>query len=272
MPETPAFDPAADAASEQRIPAADGVVTRSWSGDAVSADPAASEPVPTPAGSAREPSPDPEDGTASAADEREFAASVAAEGDTQAGAEGLLAVVVRLETRVTAEVERVLEAFREKLAFDAFREEQVARLHAELQAHRDGLLERATRPLLSAVIRVHDDLGKVVASLRARPAEEITPERTFRVLEGFREDLELLLAQHGVEPFEPVDDVFDPRLHTALRTVHTAAPGQAGRIAERLRPGFSQGEALLQKARVAVFTAQGATRPEPSTTATGEQG
>jgi molecular chaperone GrpE len=193
-------------------------------------------------------------------------------------ADALLAAVERLEEQVSAQTGRILQTFNDKFAFDGFKETQVERLHAELQQHREGMLERATRPLLNAVIRVHDDLGKVVASLAARPPEEITPERTFRVLEGFREDLELLLAQHGVEPFEPVDDVFDPRLHTALRTVHTGDPERAGRIAQRLRPGFSHGEALLQKARVAVFTAQGAPAPaaQPAaptqTTATGDQG
>jgi molecular chaperone GrpE len=198
----------------------------------------------------------------------------------EAGQEALIEAMRRLEARVSAETEKVLKAFRDKLAFDGFKEEQVARLHAELQEHRDGLLEQATRPLLNAVIRVHDDLGKVVASLRARPAEEITPDRAFRALDGFREDLELLLSQHGVEPFEPVDDVFDPRVHTALRTVHCDEPDRAGRIAERLRPGFSQGGALLQKARVAVYTAQGARAPAPHegpstaapSTATGELG
>ncbi len=195
----------------------------------------------------------------------------------QNGADALLDTVQRLETHISAESEKLLRAFRDKLAFDGFKEEQVARLHAELQEHRDGLLERATRPLLNGVIRVHDDLGKVVASLRARAVEEITPERAFRALDGFREDLELLLSQHGVEPFEPVDDVFDPRLHTALRTVPTGDPLRAGRIAEQLRPGFSQGEALLQRARVAVYTAQGPAAPPPSPdpptapTAPGEQ-
>ena len=184
-----------------------------------------------------------------------------------APADALPAAVRRLEAHVSAETARVLQAFGDKLAFDGFKEEQVARLHAELQQHREGMLERAIRPLLNAVIRVHDDVGKVVASLRARPAEEITPERTFRTLDGFREDLELLLSQHGVEPFEPLDDVFDPRLHTALRTVHTGQPERAGRIAERLRPGFSHGEALLQKARVAVFTAQGGPPSAPPSAA-----
>jgi molecular chaperone GrpE (heat shock protein) len=190
----------------------------------------------------------------------------------------LVAAILQLERHVSAETGRILQAFTEKLAFDRFKEDQVAQLHAELQQHREGMLERATRPLLNAVIRVHDNLGKVVASLRTRPQEELTPERTFRVLDGFREDLELLLAQHGVEPFDPLDDRFDPRLHTALRTVHTDDPVLTGRIAERLRPGFSHGEALLQKARVAVFTAQSAPRAPGQPTApiespaNGEQG
>jgi molecular chaperone GrpE (heat shock protein) len=168
----------------------------------------------------------------------------------------LVAAILQLEKHVSAETGKILQAFTEKLAFDRFKEDQVAQLHSELQQHREGMLERATRPLLNAVIRVHDNLGKVVASLRTRPPEELTPERTFRVLDGFREDLELLLSQHGVEPFDPLDDRFDPRLHTALRTVQADDAALAGRIAERLRPGFSHGEALLQKARVAVFTAQ----------------
>jgi molecular chaperone GrpE len=200
------------------------------------------------------------------------AAEAGNEAAPEAGEDALGAAVRRLETHLSVETGRILQAFGDKLAFDAFKEAQVERLHAELQQHREGMLQQATRPLLNAVIRLHDDLGKVVASLRQRPAEEITPERTFRVLDGFREDLELLLSRHGVEPFDPLDDVFDPRLHTALRTVHTDEPDRAGRIAERLRPGFSQGEALLQKARVAVFTAQGARASAAPTQTPGEQG
>jgi molecular chaperone GrpE len=242
-------------------------------------------PANEPAAPGPEDAPDPvaeaEDGAAPEAVAQEAAAASPGSdtGETQEdGTEALLQAVRRLEAHVSAETGRILQAFGDKLAFDGFKEEQVARLHAELQQHREGMLERATRPLLNAVIRVHDDLGKVVASLRARPAEEITPDRAFRALDGFREDLELLLAQHGVEPFDPVDDVFDPRLHTALRTVFTGDAERAGRIAQRLRPGFSHGDSLLQKARVAVFTAQGGHPPAPPSAAptdpptTGEEG
>lgn len=239
----------------------------------------APEPDPVPDVSAVPPREVPE-GADSPAEGRDRvpAAPDTAAAPTPAALDALLAAVQRLEAHVLAESGRVLQAFGEKLAFDAFKEAQVERLHAELQQHREGVLERATRPLLNAVIRMHDDLGKAAAALRARPPEEVTPERTFRLVDGFREDLELLLSQHGVEPFDPPGDVFDPRLHTALRTVATADPALAGRIAERLRPGFSHGEALLQKARVAVFTAQGAPPPAAppaapaETPATGEEG
>jgi len=241
----------------------------------------APEPDPVPEVPAVPPREVPEGAVSSAEGRDQVPATPAADtadAPPPAALDALLAAVERLEAHVSAESGRVLQAFGEKLAFDAFKEAQVERLHAELQQHREGVLERATRPLLNAVIRMHDDLGKAAAALRARPPGEVTPERTFRLVDGFREDLELLLSQHGVEPFDPPGDVFDPRLHTALRTVATADPALAGRIAERLRPGFSHGEALLQKARVAVFTAQGAPPPAAppaaptQTPATGEEG
>jgi molecular chaperone GrpE len=252
-------------------------------GDAGSVgDPEAPEPDPVPDDPAvpAKPAREAPEGAAPTVDAPDLAPAPATAGETPSPVgepDALLAAVQRLEAHVSAESGRILQAFGEKLAFDAFKEAQVERLHAEVQQHREGLLERTTRPLLNAVIRMHDDLGKAAASLRARPPGEITPERTFRLVDGFREDLELLLSQHGVEPFDPPGDVFDPRLHTALRTVDTHDPALAGRIAERLRPGFSHGDALLQKARVAVFTAQAAPPPAAPATptappATGEEG
>jgi hypothetical protein len=40
-----------------------------------------------------------------------------------------------------------------------------------------------------------------------------------------------------------------------VRTLYTEDPAQVGRIAERMRLGFQQGETLLQKERVAVYAA-----------------
>ena len=91
--------------------------------------------------------------------------------------------------------------------------------------------------------------------MRGLPLEEQTPERFLGVLDGFEDDLELLLEQHGVERFETSEPEFDPTRQTVLRTVETADAGLVGRVAARLRPGFSQGPTLLQREGVAVYAA-----------------
>lgn len=163
--------------------------------------------------------------------------------------------IERLETAVTVGVSEVLSVFRDKLAFDRFKEDQINRQHEELQAYRTGLVHRASRQILQGVIRLHDDFGKVAAVLRRKPAEELTPQKLFQHLEGFQDDIELLLIQYGVEKFEVHGVEFDPRRQTALRTVPTEDPSRVGLVAERLRPGFQQGEVILQKQRVAVYAA-----------------
>lgn len=170
----------------------------------------------------------------------------------------LSSAIEHLETAVAAGIAEVLGEFRDKLALDRFKEDQITKLHEELQAYKNDLIFRASRQILQGVIRLHDDLGKVAISLRQKPAEELTPERFFQQLEGFQDDVELLLGQHGVERFEVDGEEFDPRRQTALRTISTEDPTQVGRVAERLRPGFLQGETLLQKERVAVYTAASA--------------
>lgn len=106
-----------------------------------------------------------------------------------------------------AEVQR---SFQDKLAYDRAKDQQISRLHDELQEHKLDLLGRAKRPQLRGMIRLHDDLGKVVAFLRRKPDEDLTAERLFQVLEDFREDLEMLLGQNGVETFQTPGESFDP--------------------------------------------------------------
>lgn len=164
-----------------------------------------------------------------------------------------------MEEAVREGFAEVLREFRDKFALDRFKEDQITKLHEEVQAFRNDLVLRTVRQVLQGLIRLHDDLGKVSASIRQRSAEEMTLERFLQQLAGFQDDVELLLGQHGVERFEGSGEGFDPRRQTALRMVFTDDPAQVGRIAERLRPGFEQGESLLQKERVAVFAAANGT-------------
>ncbi|HSK80487.1 MAG TPA: nucleotide exchange factor GrpE [Thermoanaerobaculia bacterium] len=167
--------------------------------------------------------------------------------------------LARLEAAVAGGFADLLREVREKAALDRFREEQVDRLHAELQTYKNDLVSKQARLLIQGIVRLHDDVGRSVAALRQKPAEELTPEVLFRQLADFQDDVELLLGQHGVERFEAAGEELDPRRQTVARTVPTDDPGRAGRIAERVRPGFEQGETILQKERVAVWVAPNGT-------------
>ena len=169
------------------------------------------------------------------------------------------AALERLEQAITHGFMEVLGELRDKLALDRFKEEQITRLHEELQDYRNDLISRTARQILQGLIRLHDSLGKVTASLRQRPAEELTPERFFQQFAGFQDDVELLLGQHNVEKFEVSGEEFDPRRQTVARTVSTDDSTQVGRVAERVRSGFQQEETLLQKERVAVYAANAKT-------------
>jgi len=170
-------------------------------------------------------------------------------------AEGL----ARIETVVATACSEILQEVRGKAALDHFREQQVDRLHAELQIYKNDLVSKQARQLIQGIVRLHDDLGRSVTALRQKPPEELTPETLFRQLADFQDDIELLLGQHGVERFEAPGEELDPKRQTVARTVPTDDSGHLGRIAERVRPGFAEGETILQKERVAVYVASSGT-------------
>jgi len=154
------------------------------------------------------------------------------------------------------------KAFADKLAFDHHKEKQIDSLHAELQSYKRDLLARATQPLVSGLVRLHDSFGRMAEHMRGEPPEELTPERFFEVLEGFRDDLEIVLEDHGVTLFREPDERFEPRRQSSRRTVGTPDESRIGTVAGRVRPGFEQGELLLRKEMVDVYV-RASSAPEP---------
>lgn len=170
------------------------------------------------------------------------------------------AAIESLEELVSRGFQQLGRRFDDRLAYDATKERQIDRLHEELQGHKRDLLAKTRRPLIQGLVRLHDDLGKTKTALKRRPAEELTPERFFRTLEDLAEDIELLLGQHGVESFTHPEKRFDPQQQTALVTQDTEDQGMVGLVAARLRPGFIEGNMILQKERVAVYAVPGGAR------------
>ena len=164
-------------------------------------------------------------------------------------------------SELTTRVARLAELFEERLVYDQFKERQITQLHEELQAHRQGLLERALRPLLMGLVRLHDELGRVRDHLSSTPSEARSADQVDLLVEGFQDDVELLLDQNGVNRSCSQDDRFDPRLQTSVGTVPTDDLGRIGAIARRVRAGFERDGVPLRKERVEVFVAAAAGVP-----------
>ena len=163
------------------------------------------------------------------------------------------AASANFEQLIHSAVATILGAFETKLAYDASKQLQIDRLHEELQQLRSNQVARAARPLVHGLIRLHDDMGKLLSIWRVKPASELSAARFFSTIEGLQEDVEIVLGQNGVVAFRAASTTFDPRLQRVLKVVPTDDPTLAGTVAETLRPGFEQGSEVLEKERVAFF-------------------
>lgn len=167
-----------------------------------------------------------------------------------------------VQEEVSAGFERVLAAFESRLANDSFREKQLDRLHEELDGHRKDLLLRAVRPLLHGVIKLHADVSKRLEIFRDKPAGTYSADDLAEWYGDVCEDIETFLAQHGVHAFRSEPDRLDPRRQAAMLRKPTSDAALVGTVARQIRPGFEQGEAVLEKERVEVFVAEAPTGPE----------
>ena len=163
------------------------------------------------------------------------------------------AQLAALEKLVDQGVRRVLESFDAKLAYDATKQQQIDRLHEELQQHRSDLLARATRPLVLGIIRLHDDIGKLQTALQGKAAGEMTPQRMQGLLQGVQEDVEVLLQQNGIAAYRGPAGDFDPRRQRLVGRVATPDAKLANTVAESVRPGFEQGQEVIEKERVRAY-------------------
>jgi molecular chaperone GrpE (heat shock protein) len=165
----------------------------------------------------------------------------------------LRARIEELGTVLEAGLNSIHTSFEAKLRYDSFKDEQVRKLDSELQAHKVDLLAKATKPLLHGIIRLHTDIGRTVEALRRKDPVALTVEGLLDRMEGFQDDVEILLEDHGVMTFRETSDTFNPHRQTAVRTEPTDDPALAGQVHLKARPGFEQDEKILQKEQVVVF-------------------
>lgn len=143
--------------------------------------------------------------------------------------------------------------------------ELVERLHAENQRLRKGEVRAAQLPLVRDVLRLHDDLGRLVEAAEGDSRKD---------LEIVRASLLDTLARNGITPFEgEPGEPFDSRRQSVAGVVGADDPALNRLIAETLRAGFAwdDGE-LIRVADVRVHRHVAAAQQDAPTAATEDRG
>jgi molecular chaperone GrpE (heat shock protein) len=180
----------------------------------------------------------------------------AGQSSEQDGCVGTVPPAEAIRECIASAENRIIQMFEKKLAFDQFKEQQIERLHGELQEYKRGLVDSILLPLVKQIVRYVDQLPRHVASLRKKPEDQLGPERLFLELEGVREDLELILENVGVTIFRNPAMEFDAKVQQARSTEPIGNAAKHGQIVERLLPGYEMNGRVIEKERVKVFVYQ----------------
>ncbi len=122
-----------------------------------------------------------------------------------------------------------------------------------MQEYRTDLIAKTNRPLVNGLIHLHDNIGKLIENLQSKATEQLEPDMFFKAITGFQDDVEILLDQNGIAAFKELGEAFQPRRQRAIKNIPTNDDKQVGKIVKQLRPGFEQGDELIQKERVSVY-------------------
>ena len=129
------------------------------------------------------------------------------------------------------------------------REQNITRLHDEVQQLRRGELTQAVAPLIRDLIHLHDQLASEVG--RREKAEDADGIKIFAF---YCEEVLEILARYDVEKFGFVNgEKFNPTEQRAVSSVPVQDAALDYRIAVMRRPGFRSGGRIVRYADVEVF-------------------
>ena len=161
----------------------------------------------------------------------------------------------QLLAAVTAGVDRILQAFDEKIRYDATKQKAIDRQHEELLGYRADIVARAARPFIYAMIHHHAEMGRLLAAYRQESAAELPLAKVCVLLQGLQEDVEQVLGENGVTAYRAeASEPFDPVRQTVVgKTLPTDDKTRSGTVAACLGPGFERDGRILHKARVSAY-------------------
>lgn len=131
------------------------------------------------------------------------------------------------------------------------KDEQIDKLHNELQFYKDDHSSKFINQVMKAVIKVRKDMMKRTAS---QSWEELSVAELKREYEYVLDDLTDLLEQQNIDPYEtPAGEPFSAAKHQVRKIFPTDDESLDKTIKESISEGYTKGEKILIVERVDVY-------------------
>jgi len=156
----------------------------------------------------------------------------------------------KIMQQILNEMKELRDDFDAKLKYDDGKQQTIDTLHKELEEHRVGLHYKILRPVFLDLIRLYDDLEKMVEGTVMQT--ELRTGRTLEDLQLLQSQVEEILQRYGAESF-CLDGHFQSSKQKVLKTVETDNIDLDNHIAKSLRKGFFYEDKILRYEQVVVY-------------------
>jgi len=156
----------------------------------------------------------------------------------------------KIMQQILNEMKELRDDFDAKLKYDDGKQQTIDTLHKELEEHRVGLHYKILRPVFLDLIRLYDDLEKMVEGTVMQT--ELRTGRTLEDLQLLQSQVEEILQRYGAESF-CLDGHFQSSKQKVLKTVETDNIDLDNHIAKSLSKGFFYEDKILRYEQVVVY-------------------
>ncbi|MBI9075319.1 MAG: nucleotide exchange factor GrpE [Desulfatibacillum sp.] len=155
---------------------------------------------------------------------------------------------------LSQQVEQLGRDFESKLKYDSHKEKIIDSLHRELQEHKDGLLKKHMQSMVMDIVKVIDDVRKIVRYYREKELQESDLPKLLDILEDLPSDLEDAFSFQGIRPYTCEGNAFNPARQRVLQKLNTEDESLDKSVAKRLLPGYEWDDNILRLEMVGVYT------------------
>ncbi|ACL02842.1 Molecular chaperone GrpE (heat shock protein)-like protein [Desulfatibacillum aliphaticivorans] len=155
---------------------------------------------------------------------------------------------------LSQQMEQLSRDFESKLKYDSHKEKIIDSLHGELQEYKDGLLKKHMQSMVMDILKIIDDVRKIVRYYREKELSESDLPKLLDILEDLPSDLEDAFSFQGIRPYTCEGDAFNPSRQRVLQKIATQDESLDKKVAKRLLPGYEWDDTIIRLEMVGVYT------------------